>query len=48
VQDKEIVEKIETLGPTITFMTGKEYEAFTRKAIADVDAMLEFTKDARK
>jgi len=48
MQDKEIVERLEALGPTITFMTGAEYEAFTRKAIADVDAMLEFTKDARK
>jgi len=48
IQDKEIVERIEALGPTITFMTGKEYEAFTRKAVADVDAMLEYTKDARK
>jgi tripartite-type tricarboxylate transporter receptor subunit TctC len=48
VQDKEIIEKLEALGPTITFMTGAEYEAFTKKAIADVDAMIEFTKEARK
>ena len=47
VQEKEVREMIEKMGPRITFMNGAAYKAFTQKALADVDAMLEFTKDAR-